>query len=158
MRTSVAPGETKTVTVVLAWHFPHRWHFGQMIGNNYNNHFENSAAAASYTAESLPSIIGSIAAWNAACTGNDLSALLRDFLVNSVSTIAKTGVWAASNKWRQFESFSADDIDPVHIHLYRSIPYAWFWYVQISPPLPSLPLYLQALISTPHNIYVSTLM
>ena len=71
--------------------------------------------------------LASIVAWNQACLGNDLNPLLRDFLLNSVSSIAKTGVWSARGQWRQFESFSADDIDPVHIHLYRSIPYASFW-------------------------------
>eukprot|EP00729_Bicosta_minor_P000391 gene391-5008_t len=119
--------EQSTVTVVLAWHFPHRWHFGEQVGNNYNNHFGSSAAAAAHMAANLPSIVSSIAEWNAAITNNDLSKQLRDFLVNSISTIAKTGIWVASGEWRQFESFSADDIDPVHIHLYRSIPYAWFF-------------------------------
>lgn len=91
--TTLAPGQTATVTVVLAWHFPHRWHFGEQVGNNYNNHFGNSAAAAAYMAANLPSIVSSIAEWNAAITNNDLSKQLRDFLVNSISTIAKTGIW-----------------------------------------------------------------
>ena len=91
--TTLAPGQTATVTVVLAWHFPHRWHFGEQVGNNYNNHFGSSAAAAAYMAANLPSIVSSIAEWNAAITNNDLSKQLRDFLVNSISTIAKTGIW-----------------------------------------------------------------
>lgn len=36
-------------------------------------------------------------------------------------------MWFKTAGWRQLESFSDDDPDPAHIHLYRSIPYAAFF-------------------------------
>ena len=32
---SLAPGETRTITLVFAWHFPHRMYIGQELGNQY---------------------------------------------------------------------------------------------------------------------------
>jgi uncharacterized protein (DUF608 family) len=104
--------------VVLSWYFPNRWHFGELIGNNYANTYADALVVATDVVERLPQMLTSVVEWNHACLTNDLSVRMRDFLVNSVSTIAKTGIWSGARVWRQFESFSADDIDPVHIHLY----------------------------------------
>jgi uncharacterized protein (DUF608 family) len=48
-------------------------------------------------------------------------------MVNSVATMAKTGMWFKDGRWRQWESFSCSAVDPIHIHFYRSLPYAWFF-------------------------------
>jgi len=39
----------------------------------------------------------------------------------------KTGIWVVDGRWRQYESFSCNDMEPVHIHLYRSIPLTALW-------------------------------
>jgi hypothetical protein len=188
---TVAPLSAKTVTVVLGWHFPNRWHFGENIGNRYAATAAargngGSISAATSVANRLPAVLAGIIEWHNVCQANTLDPLLRDFYVNSVATLAgdecslpflyffysgnlsdrsspprgeiaichrllgvniptkdrkltirigigpktsqaKTGVWASDGDFRQFESFSADDIDPVHIHLYRSFPTATFW-------------------------------
>ncbi len=52
---------------------------------------------------------------------------LQDALANSLATMAKTGLWAHDGRWRQWESFSCPSLDPIHIHFYRVLPYAWFF-------------------------------
>ena len=52
---------------------------------------------------------------------------LQDAMVNSAATMAKTGMWLRDGRWRQWESFSCSSIDPIHIHFYRDLPYAWFF-------------------------------
>lgn len=39
----------------------------------------------------------------------------------------KTGMWFEDGRWRQWESFSCSAAEPIHIHFYRSLPYAWFF-------------------------------
>jgi uncharacterized protein (DUF608 family) len=44
--------------------------------------------------------------------------------------MAKTGMWFADGRWRQWESFSCPGVDPIHIHFYRVLPYAW-WFKEL---------------------------
>ena len=73
------------------------------------------------------SLVADIQAWHDSCFDSELPVEWQDFLVNSLSQLIKSSMWFRSGSWRQLESFSDDDPDPVHIHLYRSIPYAAFF-------------------------------
>ena len=126
----VGAGETAVLRIVLAWHHPHRHHFGPELGNLYAARYADADAVAVDTAHRLAdgSLVRGVQEWHDTClSASDMPLDWRDFLVNSMATLAKTGMWFADGSWRQFESFSDDDPDPVHIHLYRSIPYANFF-------------------------------
>lgn len=124
INTSLGPGETTVLRVVLAWHHPNRFHFGPNLGNNYASRYSGALEVASTTAVHIDAVVEGVRRWHALTLGADLARDWADFLCNSLAALAKTGMWFGDGSWRQLESFSDDDPDPVHIHLYRSLPYA----------------------------------
>jgi len=123
----LAPSETTVLRVVLAWHHPNRFHFGSLLGNRYTATYAGALAAATAVGRSVDTVIANIQRWHGLIFSTDLPVDWKDFLVNSMAALAKTSMWFSDGSWRQFESFSDDDPDPVHIHLYRSLPYAAFF-------------------------------
>lgn len=130
------PGQTTSLTLVFSWHLPHRLYVGQDLGNQYATRYNNSQQVAVETAQRLDAIVQDGADWNAAATNNSLPDWYQDFLVNSLATQVKMGVWVAKDanlnpvpggRYRQFEAFSNCDLDPVHVSSYHMIPYATFW-------------------------------
>ena len=126
-KTTLKPGQTKLITVVLSWYFPYRRHSGEVPGNNYTNLYNNVNQVTDRFIGKLPYIINDIGKWHQLCFNNKLPQWLQEAMVNSVATMAKTGMWFKDGRWRQWESFSCPAVDPVHIHFYRSLPYAWFF-------------------------------
>jgi non-lysosomal glucosylceramidase len=126
-KTALKPGQTKLITVVLAWYFPYRKHAGEVLGNHYVNLFDNVNQVTERIISNFPEIIEDIEKWHQLCFNNSLPQWLQEAMVNSVATMAKTGMWFKDGRWRQWESFSCPAVDPVHIHFYRSLPYAWFY-------------------------------
>jgi len=129
VRLSLPPGAVREVTLVLAWFFPNRTFAGdsERIGNFYTRLYRNAEDVAARGLNGLSETWRSLYAWQQICFDNDLPAWLQDALINSASTMAKTGIWTEDGRWRQWESFSCSAVDPVHIHWYRSLPYALFF-------------------------------
>ena len=73
----------------------------------------------------INAIVHNIQQWHNSVLANDLPIDLRDFLVNSLAAIVKTSMFfetcgpSLPPCFCQLESFSDDDPDPVHIHLYH---------------------------------------
>lgn len=126
---ALRPGETKTVHLVMAWYFPNRMHAGnrQRVGNYYTKLYPNVEDVADKVLARLPETWASILQWQRLCFDNSLPDWLQDAMINSVATMAKTGMWTEDGRWRQWESFSCPTVDPVHIHFYRSLPYSLFF-------------------------------
>lgn len=125
--TRLGPGECKTVTFVLGWHFPFRPHANETPGNYYANLYRDAQEVVEIVAGRAEQTWESILEWQRLCFDNTLPEWLQDAMVNSLGTMAKTGIWVRDGRWRQWESFSCPTIDPVHIHFYRVLPYAWFF-------------------------------
>jgi hypothetical protein len=130
---TLAPGETRSVTLVFAWHLPHRLYVGQELGNYYAALFNNSMEVAAAGAAGLTSAVAAGAAWNKVFAQASLPPAWADFFVNSVSTQAKMSVWVARDeggaplaggRYRQFEAYSNCDLAPVHVWEYAFVPYA----------------------------------
>jgi len=126
-KTTLEPGQKKLITVVLSWYFPYRRHAGEVLGNYYINLFDNVNQVTDRVIANLPDILDDVGKWHQLCFDNTLPEWLQDAMVNSVATMAKTGIWFKDGRWRQWESFSCPAVDPVHIHFYCSLPYAWFF-------------------------------
>ncbi len=126
-QTVLKSGESKTVNLILAWYFPNRMHGRQRAGNYYSKLWRSADDVAHDTITRLPEIHRSILQWQRLCFDNALPDWLQDALVNSVATMAKTGMWLEDGRWRQYESFSCPAVDPVHVHFYRSLPYVLFF-------------------------------
>ncbi len=121
------PGQRRTINLALAWYLPNRMHAGQRVGNYYTRLYRSAADVAERVLSRLPEIRQSILEWQRLCFDNSLPGWLQDALVNSVATMAKTGMWIEDGRWRQWESFSCSALEPVHIHFYRSLPYMLFF-------------------------------
>ena len=124
---TLGPGESKTATFVLCWHFPHRRLGEERVGNFYTNLHTNAGEAARQVASRLPATWAAVGEWHDLCFENTLPGWLQEALVNSAATMAKTGMWYEDGRWRQWESFSCPAVDLIHIHLYRCLPYALFF-------------------------------
>ena len=131
-KASLAPGETRSITLVFAWHVPKRLYVGQELGNNYAAAFADALAVATEAAAMVPEVVDAGAAWVKTFAGSSLPVQWSDFLLNSVSTQAKMSVWVANDRfgaplaggrYRQFEAFSNCDLAPVHVLSYSMLPY-----------------------------------
>ena len=125
--TKLNPGEMRTVSFVLGWFFPFRPHGEEVPGNYYVNMYRDAEDVAEKVLKRKKQTWDSILAWQKLCFDNSLPGWLQDAMVNSLGTMAKTGMWVRDGRWRQWESFSCPNSDPIHIQFYRVLPYAWFF-------------------------------
>jgi len=123
----VKPNTTNHIEFILAWYFPYRTHAGKLMVNYYTTLYKSAQNVVDSVRSRLLETVKSILQFHALCFNNSLPAWLQEGMVNSLATIAKTGIWFRDYGWCQWESFSCPAIDPIHIHFYRSLPYAWFF-------------------------------
>ncbi|MGY5352642.1 GH116 family glycosyl-hydrolase [Wenyingzhuangia sp. IMCC45533] len=126
-KASLNPGETRTVTIALAWYLPNRPIAFETVGNYYTNAYKSSSDVIETTFANLPTIWEDILDWNATCFDNTLPDWLQDAMVNSLATITKTAIWTKDNRFRQWESFACPNINPIHIDFSRTLPYDLFY-------------------------------
>ena len=134
---TLAPGETRALTIVFSWYLPHRSYVGQDLGNFYATHIRDSLDAARSVSTRLEEVVADAVAWNQLATDNSYPRDFADFVSNSLATQVKMAVWVAKDsaanatlprgRFRQFEAFSNCDLDPVHVSSYHMLPYATFW-------------------------------
>jgi non-lysosomal glucosylceramidase len=124
---TLKPGETKTVSFILAWYLPTRPFLTENPGNYYATLYQSAGDVAEKVAARLQDDWRSMLQWQRAMRGNSLPDWLQDSLINSVATMYKTGMRFRDGRWRQWESFSCADVDPGHIDLYDAIPYMFFY-------------------------------
>ena len=127
LRSTLAPGATALNTFALAWHFPHKPFGDEIVGNHYTTLYRDATDAAEAVLGRLAETWRGLHEWQQLCFGNTLPEWLQDAMVNSVGAIAKTGIWAGDGRWRQWESFSCSQVDPIDVYFYRSLPYQWFF-------------------------------
>jgi uncharacterized protein (DUF608 family) len=116
----VPAGQNVTAGVVLAWHLPHRNFDGQQVGQYYTNLFKDADAVASDAVTRMASSLSAVLSWNRWCMGTSIEHGLKDLLVNSPATFLKTGLWLADGRWRQYESYSCNQVRKM-----RSWPRSW---------------------------------
>ena len=133
-RVLLYPGETRSISIVFAWHLPNRMYVGQELGNAYAaaGGMNDSESVAGVVAAALPSIVSGGFAFNTMWTQSTLPVWMADFMMNSVAILAKMSVWVAKGadgaplpggRFRQFEAFSGCDLAPVHVLDYSMLPY-----------------------------------
>lgn len=98
-KVSLRPGETKTVTFLLAWHFPnrmrdHRYIAGPpplvhdyRLGNRYNNWFANAGEVADYTLENLARLEKAARAFHDAFYATTLPRWLLDAMSANIANL-----------------------------------------------------------------------
>jgi non-lysosomal glucosylceramidase len=124
---TLRPGETKTVTFILAWYLPYRPFLAETPGNYYATLYRSADDVAEKVAGRLEDDWHNLLQWQQVMRDNSLPDWLQDSLINSVATMYKTGMRFRDGRWRQWESFACADVDPGHIDLYAVLPYMFFY-------------------------------
>jgi len=123
----IPAGERVRMTLVFSWYLPFREHAGQKVGNRYAHRFVNASHVARHTLDREAHMLEKVLAWNQGLYHTGLPVHMSHMLLNSLGTFVKTGLWTGDGRWRQYESFSCNDVEPVHLHGYRSIPLTYLF-------------------------------
>jgi non-lysosomal glucosylceramidase len=126
-RAKLPPHGSQVISYVLAWYFPYRPFKSQIPGNYYTRLYASADDVAEKVLARLPDTLKAIRDWQRMIFDSSLPDWLQDWLVNSVATMYKTGMWFADGRWRQWESFSCAGLNPVHIDFYRILPYSFLF-------------------------------
>jgi hypothetical protein len=118
---TLAPGETTSIDIVLAWSFPqHRWHACETAQGNFGQVDGGAVATAETTLATAPQREAQALAWHELCTAADLPDWLQDALINTPAALYKTSMWTREGQWRMWESHSCADLQPGHLHFYHA--------------------------------------
>lgn len=126
-KTEIGPGESRTITFILAWYLPYRPYLHQVPGNYYTTLFTSAEDVADRVLGRLERTWSDIHAWQQTVFDNSLPGWLQDALINSVATMYKTSLRFRDGRMMQWESFSCSGLNPLHIDFYRVLPYAFFF-------------------------------
>lgn len=125
---TVPPRSNGSVSIVMAWSFPHRDHDVEDIGNFYSTVFADSAETARALAApgALERVAVDLAAHHGvfAGAGSSLPDWLSDFAVNAVSHF-RGMIYSRDGRMREFEAFDCMDLDSIHNDYQRHLPYLW---------------------------------
>lgn len=127
---TVPPLTNATLSIVFAWHFPHRDHAGEDIGNFYSTVFSDSADVARtlVVPGMLERVAGDLAAHHAvfAGAGSALPDWLADMAINSMSHFRGI-IFSRDGRLRSFEAFDCMDLDSIHNDYQRHLIYLWLF-------------------------------
>jgi len=125
---TIPPGANATLSLVFAWHFPHRDHAGEDIGNFYSTLWPDSSAVAREVSAQgqVVRTVSALAAHHGVFvgSGSSLPEWLADFLVNGMSHF-RGMIWSRDGRMREFEAFDCMDLDSIHNDYQRHLPYLW---------------------------------
>ena len=111
---TISPGATETLSIIWAWHFPHKDWFHAEVGNWYANLWEDSVAVADELASPgrLASVISDINSHHSVLLGppsdsglpvNPIPTWLKDTLLNQFSHF-RSMHWTANGRMREYEA------------------------------------------------------
>lgn len=151
IKRTLQPGETKSLTIILSWYYPHRDLAKVHVGNLYSTLFKSSQDVAQHMRKDLLQSVIDILSWQRPIVGseprkkrpinemvkdipgaskegkvNELPDWLKDLLVNSMS-FWRSGFWTEDGRWRQWEALDCNDIDTIQNDMQRIIPYTLFF-------------------------------
>ncbi|EDO38473.1 predicted protein [Nematostella vectensis] len=140
--TTLTPGQSTTLTIIMSWYYPHRDQAKVRIGNFYNNFLKSSRGAASIMRKDLLLSINNIRDWQSPVLSvrtppmkdgatsskkvNRLPEWLQDMLLNSAS-FWRSAFWTEDGRFRQWEAFDCNDVDAIHNDVHRILPYMLFY-------------------------------
>jgi hypothetical protein len=116
---TLQPGATEAVSIVWAWHFPHKLWWKETVGQYYATLWEDSGDVAAALAPALAGAVAGINAHHTALLGPPLGSplppspiptWLRDVLVNQFSHMRMMH-WTADGRMREYEAPDCPDID-----------------------------------------------
>ena len=122
---ALQPGETRTISVVLAWYLPHALYTGEPLGVWYANNHVSSEEVAETVVDQIDQQLHDAIAWNHLIVNTSLPSWLAALLVNTPATEMESGFWTADGRYRQYDNIYAPD-ESVHVHMFSMIPFVSF--------------------------------
>ncbi|UCH35024.1 MAG: hypothetical protein JSV65_01340 [Armatimonadota bacterium] len=123
---TLKPREKKTVTFVLAWHFPNHYAdydqnlASHRIGNMYNNWFADAQQAAEYVAADLPRLAAETRLFRDAFYDSNLPYWLLDCISSQISTLrSQTVMWIEDGTLSAFEGCRCCPMNCTHVWNYE---------------------------------------
>jgi non-lysosomal glucosylceramidase len=123
---TLKPGETKTVSFVLAWHFPNRYAdydanlAKYRIGNMYSNWFDNAQEAAEYAVANLPRLTAQTSLFRDTFYDSNLPYWLLDCISSQISTLrSPTVMWIEDGTFAAFEGGCCCPMNCTHVWNYE---------------------------------------
>ena len=123
---TLQPGEEKTATFVLAWHFPNHYaDYDQRlakhrIGNMYANWFDDAPGAAGYVVENLERLTGETRRFRDAFYDSTLPYWLLDCVSSQISTLrSQTVMWIEDGTLAAFEGCCCCPMNCTHVWNYE---------------------------------------
>jgi uncharacterized protein (DUF608 family) len=120
--TSLAPGQTHTVTFVIAWHFPNLKMRGIKggTGRHYATRFDSAAAVARYVAEHFDRLYGQTKLWHQTWYDSTLPHWFLDRTFLTISTLAtSTAMRFADGRFYGWEGVGCCEGTCTHVWQYE---------------------------------------
>lgn len=118
----IEPNSSRAITLVLSWHFPHRFIAGEAVGNQYTHRFPSATDANQTTLHRLPETWRSIQSWQSLYTQNSLPPSIQQGLGNSIAHFYKNTFITANNNWASWDAGSSPTLSSIESQFYRAIP------------------------------------
>jgi uncharacterized protein (DUF608 family) len=132
---TLAPGEEKTVTFLLGWHFPNRYRdrvydvgFGKLVpeyevkyrlGNRYNTWFKNAGEVVAYLHRNGARLLRETRLYHDALFDSTLPYVVRDAVSSQVSTLrSQTSMWLEDGRWMAYEGLGCCPMNCTHVYNY----------------------------------------
>ena len=119
VETTLAPGQSRVLSFVLGWAYPHRiarrYEGAMFVGNHYSKRYSHSRQPALETAARMTEIVRDALAWQRLWFDNDMDPLLQDMFVNTFSTWTQGGIWT-NFSWEYYENPGSElDFAVMHV-------------------------------------------
>ncbi|MFF4191987.1 GH116 family glycosyl hydrolase [Nonomuraea sp. NPDC001831] len=124
---TVEPGASKTIPVVLSWHFPGAQNFNGGPGRQYENWWTGADAVAGYVEDNLGRLIGRTRLYHDTVYDSNLPQYLLDRVTSATALLHTPTVWWAKNGFfGAREGWGCCPGMPTHVFHYAQSQ-AWLW-------------------------------
>lgn len=121
-RVVIEPKSTRTISLVLSWHFPHRFVAGKAVGNHYVQRFRSATEANQVAVRQLPHTWRALQYWQSIYTQNTLPPPLQQGLGNSIAFFYTNTFVTLSGNWASWDAQSDPTLSSIESQLYGAIP------------------------------------
>lgn len=105
---TLAPGESRAVTFILAWYFPNLTSAGGLrVGHVYENWFDGAAAAAEYLAQRREDILSRAHALSDALYDASFPELFSDAVSAQLANLVKSAWWTKDDQFAVWEGLGS---------------------------------------------------
>ncbi|MFI6532822.1 GH116 family glycosyl-hydrolase [Nonomuraea sp. NPDC050547] len=124
---TLKPGESKTIPVVLSWHFPNAQNFNGGSGRQYENWWNSADAVADYVKGDLERLVGQTKLYHDTVYDSNLPQYVLDRITSATSVLHSPTVWWAKNGFfGAREGWGCCPGMPTHVFHYAQSQ-AWLW-------------------------------